>query len=113
MNFVAYIQKALVDELKVASMFDDKAPKATLSGIVEQLSFTSTRGVTGGESDLRLRVNSLNGKSMFVSEHYEFESGFSAETACKQIAEAYLPAVQNLIGKLVKASEFRSLLAPR
>ena len=93
-------------------MFDDKAPKATLSGVVEQLNFSSSRGLTGGEWNILLRVTSSNGKSMSVSEHYEFESGFIADTACKQTAEAYLPAVQNLIGKLVKASEFRSLLVP-
>jgi len=113
MTFEAYIQKALADELKVAGMFDDKAPKTTLSGIVEQLGFSSSRGLTGGEWNIHLRVNSSNGKSMFVSEHYEFESGFIADTACKQTAEAYLPAVQNLIGKLVKSPEFRSLLVPK
>ena len=111
-SFEAYIQKALADELKLAGMFDDKAPKATLSGVVEQLNFSSSRGLTGGEWNIRLRVNSSNGKSMSVSEHYEFESGFVADTACKQTAEAFLPAVQNIIGKLVKSPEFRSLLIP-
>lgn len=110
MSFEAYIQKALADELKVAGMFDGKTPKATLSGVVEKLDFSSSRGLTGGEWNIGLRVNSSNGKSIFVSEHYEFNSGFVADTACKQTAEAYLPAVQNLIGKLVKAPEFKSLL---
>lgn len=110
MSFEAYIQNALADELKVAGMFDDKTPKTILTGAVEQLSFSSSRGITGGEWNIGLRVNSSNGKSVFVSEHYEFESGFIADTACKQTAEAYLPAVQDLIGKLVKAPEFKSLL---
>jgi hypothetical protein len=110
MSFEGYIQKALADELKVAGMFDDKAPRTTLSGAVEQLAFSSSRGLTGGEWDITLRVRSSNGKSVLVSEHYEFESGFVADTACKQTAEAYFPAVQNLIGKLVKAPEFKSLL---
>lgn len=112
MSFEAYIQKALADELKVAGMFDDKSPKATLSGVVERLSFSSSRGLTGGEWDIALRVNSTTGKSAFVTEHYEFNSGFVADTACKQTAEAYLPAVQNLIGKLIKTPEFKALLAP-
>lgn len=112
MSFEAYIQKALADELKVAGMFDDQTPKTTLSGVLEQLSFSSSRGLTGGEWKISLRVNSSNGKSMSVSEDYLFESGFIADTACKQTAEAYLPAVQNLIGKLVKSPEFRSLLVP-
>lgn len=110
MSFEAYIQKALADELKVAGMFDEKTPKATLSGVVEKLDFSSSRGLTGGAWNIGLRINASNGKSIFVSEHYEFNSGFSANTACKQTAEAYLPAVQNLIGTLVKTPEFKSLL---
>ena len=112
MSFEAYIQKALADELKVAGMFDDQSPKVTLTGVVEQLSFSSSRGATGGSWDIGLRVNSSNGKSISISEHYEFNSGFAAITACKQTAEAYLPAVQNLIGKLVKSSDFRGLVTP-
>ena len=112
LSFEAYIQKALADELKVAGKFDDKTPKVTLSGVVEQLAFSSARGVTGGSWDIGLRVNSSNGKSTFVSEHYEFNSGYVADTACKQTAEAYLPAVQDLIGKLVKSPEFLKLVTP-
>lgn len=112
MSFEAYIQKALADELKVAGKFDDKTPKATLTGAVEQLAFSSSRGLTGGSWDIGLRVQSSNGKSTYVSEHYEFNSGFIADTACKQTAEAYYPAVQNLIGKLVKSPDFRGLVTP-
>jgi hypothetical protein len=113
LGFAAYIQKALTDELKVAGKFDDKTPKATLSGAVEKLAFSSgSLGVTGGYWDIGLRVTSSNGKSINVAEHYEFSSGYAAETACKQTAEAYFPAVQNLIGKLVKSPEFPELVKP-
>lgn len=112
MSFEAYIQKALADELKVAGKYDEKMPKITLSGVVEQLAFSSSRGLTGGSWDIGLRIHSTNGKSIYVSEHYEFNSGFVADTACKQTAEAYFPAVQNLIGKLVKSPEFIDLVTP-
>lgn len=112
MSFEGYIQKALADELKVAGMFDEKMPVATLSGELEKLSFSSSRGLTGGEWDIGMRINSSNGKSISITEHYEFNSGFIADTACKQTAEAYLPAVQNLIGKMIKSADFKSLLAP-
>jgi hypothetical protein len=112
MSFEAYIQKALADELKVAGKFDDKAPKVTLSGELEQLAFSSSRGLTGGSWDIGLRVKSSNGKFIVVAEHYEFNSGFIADTACKQTAEAYYPAVQNLIGKLVKSQDFPALVTP-
>lgn len=112
MSFEAYIKKALADELKVAGIFDDNNPTVTLTGVVENLSFSSSRGLTGGTWDIGLKVISSNGKSLSVKEHYEFESGFVADTACKQTAEAYFPAVQNLIGKLVTSPGFKGLVTP-
>jgi hypothetical protein len=112
MSFEAYIQKALADELKVAGKFDEKTPKITLSGELEKLAFSSSRGLTGGSWDIGLRVRSSNGKSTYVAEHYEFNSGFIADTACKQTAEAYYPAVQNLIGKIIKSNDFQALVSP-
>ena len=112
LSFAGYIQKALADELKVAGKYDDKTPKTTLTGELQQLSFSSSRGLTGGTWDIGLRLYSSNGKSMSVSEHYEFNSGFVADTACKQTAEAYYPAVQDLIGKLVKSPDFEALVTP-
>lgn len=110
LSFEGYIQKALADELKVAGLFDEKSPKVTLNGIVDRLAFSSSSGLTRGSWNIGLRVNSSNGRSAYVTEHYEFNSGFAADTACKQTAEAYFPAVQNLIGKLVRSAEFRGLL---
>ncbi|WP_415887339.1 hypothetical protein ACMXYO_04610 [Neptuniibacter sp. QD37_6] len=111
MSFEAYIQKALADELKVAGMYDPENPEVVLTGVLEKLSFSSSRGLTGGTWNIDLRVTSSNGESTFVSEEYQFESGFIADTACKQTAEAYFPAVQNLIGKLVKSPDFRKMVA--
>jgi hypothetical protein len=110
MTFGGYIQKALTDELKVAGLYDDRST-ATLTGELTRLEFSSSKGLTGGSWDIDLTVKSSNGKSVSASEHYEFNSGFVAITACKQTAEAYLPAVQNLINKLVKDPGFRDLLA--
>jgi len=98
MSFEGYIQKGLVDELKVAGMFDDKEPKVILSGVVEQLAFSTLTSLTGGGSwDIGLRVNSSNGKSTYVSEHYEFDSSIQVWAACAQTANAYMPAVQNIL----------------
>lgn len=110
MSHTAYIKKALEDELKVAGVYAADSPRVTLSGVVNKLAFSSSRGLTGGSWDIDLTLNSSNGKSMSVVEHYEFESGFIADTACKQTAEAYFPAVQNLLGKAVRSSEFKALV---
>lgn len=114
MSFEGYIQKGLIDELKVAGMFDDKAAKITLSGDVEKLSFSTLTGLMGGGSwDIGLRVNSSNGKSAYVSEHYEFDSSIQVWAACAQTANAYMPAVQNILGKLIKSPDFKSLVTPK
>ena len=113
MSFEGYIQNALIDELKVSGMFDEKAPKITLSGSVEQLSFSSMRSLTGGAWDIGLRVNSSNGKSTYVTEHYEFDAGIAALTACQKIADYYMQATQNVLGKLISSPDFKSLVTPK
>jgi hypothetical protein len=53
------------------------------------MDFSSTRGVTGGVWTIELTLTSSNGRRMKATETYEFESGFVAQTACKQTAEAF------------------------
>ncbi len=121
-SFESYIQKAFSDELKVAGVFDDKTPVITLSGVVETLSFSSVpsdsmtmqsmKSALKGSWDIGLRIKSSNGKSSVVSEHYEFTSGLLSDEACRQTADAFFPAVQDLIGKLVSSAKFKSLVTP-
>jgi hypothetical protein len=110
MTHTAYIKKAFEDEFKVGGVYAAATPRVTLSGKVNKLEFSSARALTGGSWDIDLTLSSSNGKTMNVAEHYEFESGYSATTACKQTAEAYFPAVQNLVGKAVRAPEFKALI---
>lgn len=110
LTHTAYLRKALEDEFKVAGAHASSSPKVILTGTVNKLAFSSSRGLTGGYWDIDVTLNSSNGRSMNASEYYQFESGFVADTACKQTAEAYMPTVQNLIGKVVNSPEFKGLL---
>ena len=110
MSFEAYVQKALADELKLAGAFDSAAPRVTLTGLLTRLDFSSSKGLTGGEWNVGLTLTSSNGRQISALETYGFNSGFAADTACKQTAEAFLPATQNLIGKLLRVPGFRALL---
>jgi hypothetical protein len=110
MNHTQYIQKAFEDELKVAGALSQGASRVTLSGKVSRLEFNSMRAVTGGSWTIGLELISSNGKSMNVTEYYEFDSGFSAPEACRQTAEAFSRAVQNLISKTVKDQSFALLV---
>ena len=81
MTHTAYFKKALEDELKVAGGHASGSPKVTLSGSVDKLSFSSSRGLTGGSWDIDVTLNLLlMEKTMKANEHYEFESGFVADT---------------------------------
>ena len=110
MTHTEYLKKAFEDELKVAGVHGATNPRIVLSGSVNSLSFSSSRGLTGGSWDIDLTLSSSNGKKLTASEHYEFESGFAGFTACKHTAEAYLPAVQNLIKKIVGMPEFKGMV---
>jgi len=105
-----YIQKAFEDELKVAGAYAPASPRVTLTGSVSRLEFSSTRALTGGSWTIDLGLKSSNGAQMSVNEHYEFQSGFVATEACRQTAEAFARAVQNLIGKTVRSPEFMRLV---
>ena len=105
-----YLRKALEDELKVAGVFGATNARVVIGGVVNKLEFSSSRGLTGGTWDIDVTLSSSNGKKLNAVEHYEFQSGFVADTACKQTAEAYLPTVQNLIKKIVLLPEFKTLV---
>ncbi|MFT5104263.1 MAG: hypothetical protein ACI86C_001927, partial [Candidatus Latescibacterota bacterium] len=50
------------------------------------------------------------GNSLSTSENYSYTTSFYGETACNQTAQALMPAVQNIIGKVVRSSEFGELI---
>ena len=103
MTHAQYIQRAFEDEFKVAGVFAGSGARRVLSGKVERLEFSSTRALTGGSWTIDLQLTSSNGASMTVREYYEFSSGFSAPEACRNTAEAFSRAVQNLVLNAVKA----------
>lgn len=103
--FSDFIRKALVDELKLAGTFSTTSP-VTLTGNLDAIDFSSS----SGNWNLALTIKSSNGKNMTAFEQYAFTTSFYGETACSQTAQALMPAVQNLVGKIVRSSEFASLL---
>ncbi|NMH61422.1 hypothetical protein [Alteromonas ponticola] len=107
-SFEMFIQKAFVDELKMANVYQADAP-VVLTGVLDSIDFSSA----SGQWNLALTINSNNGNSLSVSENYEFTSSFYGETACNQTAQALMPAVQNLIGKIVSNQSFPGLLTAK
>lgn len=110
MSHTDYIRHAFEDELKIAGAFASGAPRVTLTGTINKLEFSSTHHLTGGYWDIDLGLVSTNGSSMTASEHYEFDSGFTAPEACRNTAEAFSRAVQDLVGKAVMNPGFPALV---
>ena len=104
-TFHGFIRKALIDELKMANVFSESAP-VTLTGNLNNIDFSSTSGTWV----LSLTVTSSNGQSATVDETYSFDPSYAAVTACAQTAQAFVPAVQDLIGKLVGGRDFQRLV---
>lgn len=104
--FAEFVRKALLDELKMANAYSPSAP-VTITGNLDGIDFSSN----SGNWNLALTVKASNGKSMSVAESYGFTSSFLGETACHQTAQALMPAVQNLVGKVVRSQEFAALIS--
>ena len=110
LSHTQYIRKAFEDEFKVAGAFALSTARVTLGGTVDRLEFSTIRAITGGSWSIDVTLASSNGRTLKVVEYYEFDSGFAAPEACRNTAEAYSRAVQNLVGKAVKAPGFAQLV---
>jgi hypothetical protein len=107
--FEMFIRKALIDELTIAETYATNAP-VVLTGRLDDIDFSS--GMTDAAWKIALSIRSSNGKTLSVVENYRFKSSFVGETACNQTAHALMPAVQNVVGKLVRDPAFAELIRP-
>jgi hypothetical protein len=103
--FEEYVRKALIDELQVAGLYAESAP-VTLTGNLDRLDFSSTEG----KWSMAMTVKSTNGRALSVANDYSYDTSFIAEKACALTAQAFGPAVQTLIGKLVHHPDFAGLV---
>jgi len=108
-TFAAYVQGALTDELKVAGLYDESSP-VTIQGNLSKLGFSS--GLTDGNWQLTLVVTVGDGDPFTVDRKYSFDSSFIGEKACALSSQAFLPAVQDLMGAVAKDPAFKKGMSP-
>jgi len=101
-----FVRKALVDDLTIAEIYASDAP-ITLTGRLDAVDFSSFAGASW---TIGLTITSSNGQSLSVSEDYKYPSSFEGVTACNATAQALMPAVQNVIGKVIRHPNFPALL---
>jgi hypothetical protein len=110
LSHAQYIRKALQDELMIAGAYAESDPRVVITGQLQHINASSMVGLTAGRWQMKLLLQSSNGKTMTVEEDYQFKSGFMANDACRNVTQSFMPAVQNLVRKVVSSPEFPALV---
>lgn len=104
-TFASYIEQAFIDELKLAGAYNPNS-SVVLSGTLEEVDFSS--GITDGKWIFSLAVS--NGRKSFSTKSiYGFSGSLVADKACQEVAQAFAPAVQKLIGDVVQDPQFKQI----
>lgn len=101
-----YIRDALQEELFMAQVYEADA-SVWLKGVVEELSFSS---VAPANWTIKMKIHSSNGVSYRVDTKYHFNTSWSAASACRNVADAFGPAVQQLLKEVVSHADFPRLV---
>jgi len=101
-----FIKEAFQEELFLAQAYDPNAP-VTIEGRIERLSFSS---VTPANWEIAMRVSSNKSPGYSVSIKYNYDTSFDAWSACKNVADAFSPAVQELLRQVVTNPQFTQLV---
>jgi hypothetical protein len=99
-----YVKDAFQEELFLAQTYDVKAP--AIAGRIEELSFSS---VSPAFWKITMSVKSPASNGYSVTVNYPFETSFAAYAACKNVADAFGPAVQELLKQVVSNPQFPAL----
>lgn len=105
-SYESYIQKAFTDELKLAGLYDENST-LKLQGKIEELDFNSNIGAGKWVISLTLSSNTSSGYKTTAT--HEFSTNWVADKACQQVAQAFVPAVQQLIFQTVGNPKFGEL----
>jgi hypothetical protein len=105
-SFESYIEKALIDELKLAGAYDANSTLA-LKGKLEEIDFSS--GITNSNWLFTVTVSNARNESFTTKSIFEFSGSFVADKACQETAQAFAPAVQKLVEDIVRDPQFKKI----
>ena len=100
-----YIKDAFQEELFMAHVYDPKA-STVIDGRIEALRFSS---ISPASWEITMSVKSNTSAGYTVSVNYHFNTSWDAYSACKNVANAFGPAVQELLKQVVTHAQFSSL----
>jgi len=105
-SLTQYIEEAFQEELFMAGVYDVNAGN-TIDGTIEKLEFSS---VSPASWDITMSVKSNTSSGYRVSVHYPFDTSWTAYSACRNVANAFGPAVQSLLREVVTHPGFTDLV---
>ena len=100
-----YIKEAMQEELFMAKVYEPDAP-TVIEGQIKELSFSS---VSPAYWSITMKVKSNISSGYTVSIKYPFDTSWTAYSACKNVANAFGPAVQELLKQVVNNPQFSTL----
>jgi|AntAceMinimDraft_12_1070368.scaffolds.fasta_scaffold95635_2 hypothetical protein len=101
-----FIKEAFQEELFLAQAYDTNAP-VVIEGRIERLSFSS---ISPANWEIAMRVTSNKSPGYTVAVKYNYDTSFDAWSACKNVANAFAPAVQELLRQVVSNPQFTQLV---
>lgn len=111
-SFEDYIKNAFIDEFTIAKIYESESPKIKLQVDIKELEYFLSHSSLMSVWDIDLKINSSNGTSLKVHEHYLFDAGAYSLWNCQKIADSYMPAVQAVISELAHSPKFKALITP-
>lgn len=104
-NLSAYIKEAFQEELFMAQAYDTGA-SVKIDGVIEKIAFSS---VSPANWEIVMRISSNKSAGYTVTVKYDYDTSFDAWSACRNVADAFAPAVQELLKKVVTHPQFAQL----
>lgn len=104
-TFENYVRNALIAEMQIAEVYAESSD-TVITGNLNRIKPNSMDGTW----DISVTVTSTSGASFTVEELFDYKTSWYGETACNQTAQALMPAVQNVISKIVTHPQFGELL---
>jgi hypothetical protein len=101
-----FIKEAFQEELFLAQVYNSSSP-VKINGVVEKLVFSS---VSPANWEITMRVSSSKYPGYTASVKYNYETSFNAYSACKNVADAFSPAVQELLHQVIINPQFIQLI---
>ena len=106
-TFASYIQDALTQELMLADKYSQKSNTIVTANLDDIYGSTT---IGNAYWEFKVTMKSSNGTSYKVASRYDYESSFSAMSACSEMQRSFVPAVQKLNNEIIMNPKFASLI---